>query len=501
MRGLPEVLLFRMRDQTAGQGVHLRQLRPVVQEAAYQESNQTNTFEGLTSVPCGEEGFCQGLRRSRIDPGSNRMENMPNVSTANNEPDAEAPAEPVRNEDVEMAEEASESSDSSPIISVPFSSDNESPGEKPTKGSDVEIEEVFESDNNPTGPSTAPEPVITEQEEVPETSDEKKSDMVTEIPTWSDKVQLSDIKEASELEYLSIKQLKNLLSTNRVDYKGCIERQDLLNKVSRLWHEYSQSRKDVEKLSEEELCKICWDAPIECVILECGHMACCINCAQSLSNGTIVDCGQEHQKQHKPLCKAIRDALRDYNMDDRGETTEEWAGKKLTFMRLVSSRLGRPLNLDETEMFYFSRECLVCHERDAQSLKDCQKCVASFCQNHKDGEKSSSPYLHSYLQHVSYMGTFQNMKDFIKAFGNIQTDSEMLYNVLAAVQSDHLTCSLTLFHALQLLNYVPKSKNLVIHSLGANCAEENLERLGNFAAFNRNHGVSGSYIYRAGINT
>jgi len=60
---------------------------------------------------------------------------------------------------------------------------------------------------------------------------------------WSDKVQLSDIKEASELEYLSIKQLKNLLSTNRVDYKGCIERPDLLNKVTRLWQEYNQSRK------------------------------------------------------------------------------------------------------------------------------------------------------------------------------------------------------------------------------------------------------------------
>lgn len=113
------------------------------------------------------------------------MENMPNVSTANSEPsaDMQVPAEPVRNEDVEMAEEASEGSDSSPIISVPFSSDNESPGERPTKSRDVEIEEIFENDSNPTGPSTASEPVITEQEEVPETSNEKKSDMVTEIPT------------------------------------------------------------------------------------------------------------------------------------------------------------------------------------------------------------------------------------------------------------------------------------------------------------------------------
>lgn len=59
---------------------------------------------------------------------------------------------------------------------------------------------------------------------------------------WSDRVQLSDIKDASELEYLNIKQLKNLLSTNRVDYKGCIERQELLNRVSRLWQEYKQSR-------------------------------------------------------------------------------------------------------------------------------------------------------------------------------------------------------------------------------------------------------------------
>lgn len=110
---------------------------------------------------------------------------MPNVSTANSEPgaDIQAPAEPIRNEDVEMAEEASESSDSSPIISVPFSSDNESPEDRSTKSRDVEIEEIFESDSNPTGPSTAPEPVITEQEEVAETSNEKKSDMVTEIPT------------------------------------------------------------------------------------------------------------------------------------------------------------------------------------------------------------------------------------------------------------------------------------------------------------------------------
>ncbi|XP_071556512.1 ankyrin repeat and MYND domain-containing protein 2-like isoform X2 [Temnothorax nylanderi] len=68
----------------------------------------------------------------------------------------------------------------------------------------------------------------------------------------------------------------------------------------------------------------------------------CSNCKM------ISYCGQDHQKhhwkQHKPLCKAIQDVLRDYSMDDPGETTEELIDKKLNFMQLVSSRLGRRLN-------------------------------------------------------------------------------------------------------------------------------------------------------------
>ncbi|XP_077254436.1 uncharacterized protein LOC143893202 isoform X2 [Temnothorax americanus] len=196
----------------------------------------------------------------------------------------------------------------------------------------------------------------------------------------------------------------------------------------------------------------------------------CSNCKM------ISYCGKEHQKQHwkqhKSLCKAIRDVLQNYSMADGGETTEEWTDKKLKFKRLVSFRLGRILNLDETDMFDFPRECLVCHERNAQSLKDCQKCLASFCQNHKDGEENNPSGLHSYLQHVSYTGTFQNMKNFIKAFGNIQTHSEMSYDVLAAKHSLDLTLSLTLFHAMRLLNYVPKSNDLVVHVIGANCVEE-----------------------------
>ncbi|XP_071649789.1 uncharacterized protein [Temnothorax longispinosus] len=215
----------------------------------------------------------------------------------------------------------------------------------------------------------------------------------------------------------------------------------------------------------------------------------------------ISYCGKEHQKQHrkqhKPLCKAIQNVLRGDSTDDGadgGETTEKWTVKK-QFMDLVSSRLGRDLNMDEKYMFCFPRECLVCHERNIKSLEDCQKCAASFCKNHKDGtehrdicaplelclhsdlfsmrEGNSTLDLNFYLQHISCTSTFQNMKDFIKAFGNIKTDSEMSYNVWEAQHSEYLTCSLTLLYVMRLLEYVPKSnKKLVIHVLGTNESEE-----------------------------
>lgn len=90
---------------------------------------------------------------------------------------------------------------------------------------------------------------------------------------------------------------------HRVDYKGCCEKQELLDRVTRLWktmrtapgilhpsiplsmlrnYKYPSLLAAVEKLPTDELCKICMDAPIECVFLECGHMATCTNCGKVL---------------------------------------------------------------------------------------------------------------------------------------------------------------------------------------------------------------------------
>ncbi|XP_071556540.1 uncharacterized protein [Temnothorax nylanderi] len=221
----------------------------------------------------------------------------------------------------------------------------------------------------------------------------------------------------------------------------------------------------------------------------------------------ISYCGQEHQKQHwklhKPLCKAIQDVLRDYSMDNP-IITLSWGVtlmnhiKKLNFMFLIKNKLGRQLNIEESQMFNFTRECLVCYERNAQSLEDCQKCVASFCENHVNGTEHKNicaplelrfcsdllairggpPDMRCYLQHVTDKGKFQNMKDFIKAFGNIPTDSEMSRNILIGQHSLHLTYPLTLFHAMRLLNYVPKSKAIVIHVVGAYYSTEECSLMG-----------------------
>ncbi|XP_031774217.1 E3 ubiquitin-protein ligase RNF34 isoform X2 [Apis florea] len=123
---------------------------------------------------------------------------------------------------------------------------------------------------------------ISTGEKTSKISNIQHSDIIVE--SSMNPIKLSDINTLSELECLSVKQLKNLLSINRVDYKGCVERYELLNKASRLWEEYKQSR---TKILDENLCKICWNEPLECVILECGHMACCLNCGKQMSECPI----------------------------------------------------------------------------------------------------------------------------------------------------------------------------------------------------------------------
>lgn len=41
------------------------------------------------------------------------------------------------------------------------------------------------------------------------------------------------------------------------------------------------------KTPEDEVCKICMDAMVDCVLLECGHMVSCTECGKRLSECPI----------------------------------------------------------------------------------------------------------------------------------------------------------------------------------------------------------------------
>ena len=54
------------------------------------------------------------------------------------------------------------------------------------------------------------------------------------------------------------------------------------------------------KLRDSDLCNICMSNPIDCLILECGHMATCLTCAKSLSKCPMC------RKQIVRLVKAFK---------------------------------------------------------------------------------------------------------------------------------------------------------------------------------------------------
>ncbi|RXN11514.1 E3 ubiquitin- ligase rififylin-like isoform X1 [Labeo rohita] len=101
---------------------------------------------------------------------------------------------------------------------------------------------------------------------------------------------LSDLGSVEDIEALSVRQLKEILARNFVDYKGCCEKWELMERVTRLYHD----QKDLQNMDggsgpavEENLCKICMDSPIDCVLLECGHMVTCTKCGKRMNECPI----------------------------------------------------------------------------------------------------------------------------------------------------------------------------------------------------------------------
>uniref|UniRef100_A0A3Q3WR12 RING-type domain-containing protein n=1 Tax=Mola mola TaxID=94237 RepID=A0A3Q3WR12_MOLML len=109
---------------------------------------------------------------------------------------------------------------------------------------------------------------------------------------------LSDLDNEEAIENLSVRQLKEILARNFVNYSGCCEKWELLERVHRLYRENEQNRKSSESFrlfllvssqlaADDNLCRICMDAIIDCVLLECGHMVTCTKCGKRMSECPI----------------------------------------------------------------------------------------------------------------------------------------------------------------------------------------------------------------------
>jgi len=100
-------------------------------------------------------------------------------------------------------------------------------------------------------------------------------------------VYLSEIETLDDLNELSTKQVKELLAMNRVNFKGCVEKDELLKIVERLWKQEQRNKSNIESMDDESMCKICMDSPIDCVMLECGHMCTCTQCGKQMAECPI----------------------------------------------------------------------------------------------------------------------------------------------------------------------------------------------------------------------
>lgn len=100
-------------------------------------------------------------------------------------------------------------------------------------------------------------------------------------------VYLSEIKSLEEVQELSVKQAKDILAMNRVNFKGVVEKDELLKHVARLWRQENKAQSEKDNMEDSDLCKICMDNPVDCVMLECGHMCTCTTCGKQMAECPI----------------------------------------------------------------------------------------------------------------------------------------------------------------------------------------------------------------------
>ncbi|XP_065831604.1 E3 ubiquitin-protein ligase rififylin-like [Oscarella lobularis] len=147
--------------------------------------------------------------------------------------------------------------------------------------------------SQPAPPPSQPAPPPSQPARVEVQNPESSSSQ----PTKRRRARLNDLSSKDDICSLTVRQLKEILVNNYVDYKGCVEKHELISRVEKLFEskiieearlrDAENGRGSAPSASDDVICKICMDAVINCVLLECGHMATCVDCAKQLAECPI----------------------------------------------------------------------------------------------------------------------------------------------------------------------------------------------------------------------
>ncbi|KAM4796992.1 E3 ubiquitin-protein ligase rififylin [Rhinophrynus dorsalis] len=167
----------------------------------------------------------------------------------------------------------------------------------PNQQADIRSSPMQPSHNVPTtNRNSSSNPEATAGVQTGSHADEESESSDSEVLVPGRRASLSDLNSLDDIETLSVRQLKEILARNFVNYKGCCEKWELMERVTRLYNE----QKDLQEMvstteaegkpcaaGEENICKVCMDSPIDCVLLECGHMVTCTKCGKRMSECPI----------------------------------------------------------------------------------------------------------------------------------------------------------------------------------------------------------------------
>lgn len=123
-----------------------------------------------------------------------------------------------------------------------------------------------------------------------EADDSSKKEVKSNIINKHQIINLDSVDTYEQIYDLSAMELKVLLTRNFISFRGCCEKSELQEKVCWLW-KLKEAAKNRNTIPDENLCKICMEANIDSLLLDCGHMVTCTECGRLLH-----DC---------PICRQI----------------------------------------------------------------------------------------------------------------------------------------------------------------------------------------------------